>query len=205
MMQDFLRALRESGDVVVSAEPLPELDDGVEVALREHDALYRNELVPGAPHLIIETAHWAARKLYHACQLLTMRDAPPKVASETLLDAYDGPLGPAADYSVDLTFAYLPSLYQLAERVAPNDPVLDVVRRLAADWPLASVGIPGVGCPSSLPFWENRCLRSLYVDRVIEFRDVARLEDPRVADRVRGALGAHAELEPKIMEFLSTS
>lgn len=205
MMQDFLRALRESGEVVVSAEPPPELDDGVEAALREHDALYRNELVPGAPNLVVETAHWAARKLYHACQLLTMRDAPPKVASDTLLEAYDGPRGPAADYSVDLTFAYLPSLYQLAERVAPNDPVLEVVRRLAADWPLSSVGMPDVGCPSTLPFWDNRCLRSLYLDRVIEFRDVTRLEDPRVAEAVRGELGAYAELEPKITEFLSAS
>lgn len=204
-MEDFLRALRETGDLIVSAEPPPELDEAVEAALREHDSLYRNELVPGAPNLVVETAHWAARKLYHACQLLTLRDAPPAVARDTLLDPYEGPRGPEVDYSVDLTFAYLPSLYQLAERVAPSDPVLDVLRELAVEWALSSVGMPDVGCPSRLTFWENPCLRSLYVDRVIEFRDVSRLEDARVADAVRAALGAYPELEPRIMETLNPS
>ncbi len=204
-MQDFLRALRESGVVVVSVEPPPECVDEVEVLLREHDSLYRAELSPGAPDLIVETAYWAARKLYQTCQLLTLRDAPAALARETLLDVYEGPHGPEVDYSVDLALAYLPSLYRLAERVAPGDPVLDVTRRLAADWPLSSVGIPGIECPQRLTFWDNSCLRGLYIDKVIESRDLVRLEDPRVAGAVRDALGAYPELAPKIMETLNAS
>jgi hypothetical protein len=127
------------------------------------------------------------------------------LARDTLLDGYEGPRRSEVDYSVDLTFGYLPSLYQLAARVAPGDPVLDVLRELAGEWPLSSVGISGMACPDSLPFWKSSCLRSLYVDRVIESKDLVRLEDPRVGAAVRASLGAYPELEPKIMETLNAS
>jgi hypothetical protein len=45
----------------------------------------------------------------------------------------------------------------------------------------------------------------LYVDRVIESKDLVRLEDPRVGAAVRASLGAYPELEPKIMETLNAS
>jgi len=204
-MQEFLRALRESGEVVVSVEPPPELDAVVEQALREHEGAFRAELPPGAPELVVDAAYWSAKKLYQSCQLLTLRDAPPAVAVTTLSDRFDGPRGPETEYSVDLTLAYLPSLVDLVERVAPDDPVLDAIRQLASEWPLSSVGISGIEAPSRLLFWENPCLQKLYVDRVIEANDVSRLEDPLVANAVRAALGAYPELEPKIMEFLNAS
>ena len=139
-MQEFLRALRESGELIVGAEPPAELEVELERALREHDTVFRDELAPDAPELAIDAAHWGAKKLYQSCQLLTMRDAPPAVAHDTLLDPYDGPRGPETEYSVDLTLAYLPSLFHLAERVAPDDPVLDAVRQLASEWPLSLRG-----------------------------------------------------------------
>jgi hypothetical protein len=204
-MEEFLRGLRESGEVVIDAEPPPALDADVERALRQHDVRYRAGLAPGAPELEVVAAYWGAEKLYRACQLLTLRDAPPALAHETLLQPFDGTRRPETDYAVDLTLAYLPSLLRLANRVAPNDPVLDAIRELAFAWPLSSVGIAGLGCPERLPFWENSCLRGLYVDRIIETRDVDRLEDPEVAAAVRTALGAHPELAPRIMEFLNAS
>ena len=204
-MQEFLRALRESGELIVGAEPPAELEVELERALREHDTVFRDELAPDAPELAIDAAHWGAKKLYQSCQLLTMRDAPPAVAHDTLLDPYDGPRGPETEYSVDLTLAYLPSLFHLAERVAPDDPVLDAVRQLASEWPLSSVGISGIDCPTRLLFWENHSLRTLYVDRLLETRDLTRLEDPLVARTTQAALGAYPELEPKIMEFLNAS
>ncbi len=204
-MEEFLRALRESGELTVGTEPPAELDAELERALREHDALFRDELAPDAPELAIDAAHWGAKKLVQSCQLLTMRDAPPAVAQNTLLDPYHGPVGAETEYSVDLTLAYLPSLFHLAERVAPDDPVLDALRELGSEWPLSSVGISGIDCPPRLVFWENHSLRTLYVDRVLETGDVTRLEDPQVARATRAALGAYPELEPKIMEFLNAS
>lgn len=204
-MEEFLRGLRESGEVVVDAAPPPELDPEVERALREHEASYRAGLIPGAPELDVNAAYWGAEKLYRACQLLTMRDAPPAVANDALLQRFEGARGAESDYAVDLTLSYLPSLFHLANRVAPDDPVLDAIRELASAWPLSSVGIPGTGASPELPFWENTCLRALYVDRIIASRDTSRLEDPEVAAAVRSALGGYPELEPKIVEFLNAS
>lgn len=207
-MDEFLRALRESGEIVVSIEAPPELDgvDGtIGEALRAHDQAFRLGIAPGAPALELDAAYWGAVKLYQACQLLTMRDAPPAVARDTLSMPYPSERGPMSEYAVDLTLAYLPSLFHLAERVAPDDPVLVAIRELASAWPLSSTGIDGIACPAKLWFWENRSLRSLYVDRIIAARDVMRLEDPLVADAVRSSLGAYPEMAPKMMEFLNAS
>jgi hypothetical protein len=204
-MQEFLQGLRDSGEVVVSVEGPPKLDAVVERALREHEGAVRAELAPGLPALDVDAAYWGAEKLYRSCQILTMRDAPPAVANDTLLNPFTGSRGPETDYAVDLTLAYVPSLLHLAARVAPNDPVLDAIRELASAWPLSSVGISGIEPPQELPFWGNASLRRLYVDRVIASSDVRRLEDPRVASGARASLGAHPELAPKITEFLNAS
>ena len=203
-MQGFLRALRENGEITVTPAAPPPLDAELEEALRAHDALYRREIPPGAPALDVATAYWALLKLYQACQLLAMRDAPPALGESLASEPYDGERTPASDYAVDLAFQYLPSLFRLAERAAPQDPMLDPLRNLAAPWPLSSVGIDGVPA-ESLPFWDSACLRRIYIDRVIAHEDLSRMENPAVAAGARSALGAYPELSPRVAEFLEAS
>lgn len=198
-MQRFLQSLRRSGEVVVTSDPLPACDEATVAALEEHEAMFRRELVPSPPALDVEAAYWGLAKLYQACQMLAIREAPAKLAEEALGEPYAGGEGKAVDYAVDLTLQYLPGLFRLAERVAPADPLLDALKRLGADWPLSSVGMPDVHpVRAELTFLDDPCLRAIYVDRILETKDVSRLSDEKTRASVRAALGAYPELAPAV-------
>lgn len=203
-METFLHSLRGSGEIVVTSEPPPPENEVTAAALREHEAILRRELPPSPPPLDIGAAYWGATKLYRACQLLAIREAPAELVHEALTERYDSGSGPAVDYAVDLTFQYLPSLFRLAERVAAADPLLDDLKRLGADWPLSSVGMPDVApARTEHAFLDHPCLRRLYVDRILATKDASRLSDETTRASVRAALGAYPELAPELAELSS--
>lgn len=205
-METFLRSLRGSGEIVVTSDPPPPLDEVTAAALREHEAILRRELPPAPPPLDIEAAYWGATRLYRACQILAIREAPAELVHEALTEPYESGSGPAVDYAVDQTFQYLPSLFRLVERVAAADPLLDDLKRLGADWPLSSVGMPDVApapARTELAFLDHPCLRRLYVDRILETKDASRLSDETTRASVRAALGAYPELAPELAALSS--
>jgi MoxR-vWA-beta-propeller ternary system domain bpX4 len=202
-MREFLRALRENGEVAVTpAAPAP-LDSDLVSSLAEHERERRLGMRDGAPELDPEAAYWGVRRIYEGCQLLVMRDAPPEVALATLTAAYDGPRRHDTHYAVDLGLSYLPGLYRIAERVASGDPLLEGLRHLGREWPLSSVGIPGLDVPPEPEFLPDPFLRALYVDRILEADDASRLEGETVVRCVRAALGAYPEMCPRIHERLA--
>jgi hypothetical protein len=75
---------------------------------------------------------------------------------------------------------------------------------LAMGWPLSSVGVPGLASVElDVPmFWDDLCLRQLYVDRVIARGDTSRLNRPEVRLAVMAALGAEGERVPAIARAL---
>ena len=106
---------------------------------------------------------------------------------------------PAVHYSVDLTFRFLPDLVKLARIASEQDPLVERLMAWARHWPLSSVGIgANVGPVEIGPIVNHPCLLALYVDRVIARRDLTRLDDARVRDGVRQALGLYSELAPVV-------
>jgi hypothetical protein len=203
-MQEFLRALRQSGEVVVSAGAPPrELDDSLASLLEEHERERCLALRPGAPALDFVAAYWGVRKLYEACQLLLLRDAPSEVAFETLTGAYEEAIRPETHYSMDLGLSYLPSLFRLAERLAAADPLLDALKHLGREWPLSSVGMPGLQVSTEPEFLVLPFLRALYLDRILDQDDAERVNGPAIEAGVRAALGAYPEMRPRIHKRLA--
>jgi MoxR-vWA-beta-propeller ternary system domain bpX4 len=202
-MLEFLRALRENGEVVVTAETPAPLDGEFVSAIEEHERERRLGYRTGAPDLDLDAAYWGIRTLYQACQLVVLRDAPSEVALASLTAGFEGRKRQETHYSTDLGLSYLPSLHRLAERVAPGDPLLEGLKRLGRDWPLSSVGMPGIDVPPDPPFVSVPFLRALYVDRILEADDATRLGDGSVARSIRGALGAYPEMCPRIHERLA--
>ena len=202
-MKEFLETLRRSGDVIVTPEGMPELDDTIREDIVEHELAFRANLMPGAPPLELEAAYWALGQLYRACQFLVIRDVEEDMVRSELRGAFGGDATASVHYSVDLCFSYLPSLHRLATRVAPKDALVEMIERLAGDWPLSSVGIESVSVSQGrYAFLDVPCLRRLYVDRVLAAEDVARLEHDGVARAARASLGAWPELRPKVNAYL---
>jgi len=65
---------------------------------------------------------------------------------------------------------------------------------LAREWPLSSAGIRDVGPVDVKAFIGHSGLRQLYIDRIIAYGDVTRLNEPMVELAARHALGAFPEL-----------
>jgi hypothetical protein len=184
--------------------------------------------LPGhAPTLSRPSAEWALHQFYRACSFLVHRShAETELRHSLNVPAPESP-SPAVCYSIDLVFRFLSDLHRLAQSISPNDPLLNIVETWGRDWPLSSVGMafaapkesaedsgesgelpPQTMSPASedetglrfdlLPWWDDDCLRRLYVDRVLRRSDRSRLSDPRVATAVRSALGNYPELAPDI-------
>lgn len=207
----FLAGLEESGRGRVPAAPdlgppdaatLTALDE----RLRALDARVRADLAHRPPPLDLPAARWAARTLYVAAQALVHRAIPPDALQALLGGPAPSPSSASVALSADLTFAVLPDLLRLARGLPEDDPLRAALVRLAGRWPLSSVGARGPALaldPEALDaVLGDASLRALYVDRVLERRDVSRLGDPRVDAAVREALGARPELAPEVAAAL---
>jgi hypothetical protein len=199
-LESFLSELFEHGQVRVA--PLDDASGNetkaVEWVLREFEASYRQELPGDAPEFALEPALWGATMLYRASQLLVFRDAPAKLVTDSLAAPCPRPVNPATCYAVDLTFRFLPDLIKLARIASSEDPLVERLMVWVREWPLSSVGVAGVGPVQIGGFVDNACLLAVYVDRIIERRDVSRLGDARIRTGVRQALGLFNELAPEM-------
>jgi len=204
----FLLTLYQTGRVALPAGhelPRPEQVDGDLAAL---DALARASLPPGVPRLHLGTARWAAYLLYGAISCYAFRDWDADRVRRILevpCPSSDGVWGAEVSYSADLSLQYLPDLFQLAHGIAPEDPLIAGLLKVAREWPLSSVGIAAVDADVTLNlggFIEAASLRTLYLDRIFSRRATSRLANPQVAGFARAAIGLHDVLAPEIASTL---
>jgi hypothetical protein len=195
--------MRLGGHVVVTGDVEPDvssLDSEIDLA----DAACRMEMPWTSPTLVMLAAQWAATRVYRACQALVFRE----IDSSTVLAQLSAPCpvapSPEVCYSVDLALCVLPDLLKLARAISHDDPLVKGLLELARAWPLSSVGIGDLGALDIGAFIDDRSLRSLYADRIIQRQDLGRLTDSAAADAVREALGSHPQLAPEIARALSS-
>lgn len=203
---EFIQSLLGEGEVTVTpftGAPL-EIAPDVLDALREWEAAARWELSGDVPSLDPTALRWAAIQFYRACQLLVCRDVPPEVIFRTLEDPCPAPRGPAADFSVDLLFRFLPGLADLARRMAPVDTLVQALEGVARAWPLSSVGIRLEKLPGLETFSGCPALWRLYVDRVTAKHAEDRWRDAAVAAQLRADLGVFPELAPAAAAAVTT-
>ena len=195
-----MQSLLDNGRVSVPRDPTAPDDLPAAVALLDNAA--RPELAFVAPALSVPAACWALQTLYRACQALVFREIDADDVRKALGDPCPVPTSPSVCYSVDLSLRYVPDLIALARGIAPDDPLVTALATLAKAWPLSSVGAPGNGDVDPSPFIDDPGLRQLYVDRIIERGDAARLAHPVVRDAMREAVGAYPDLAPKLAASL---
>ena len=200
-LPEFLQALFEHGRVRVgSPDDAISTIDGENAAaiLAERHAAERAEYPGEIPPLDRAASRWAAEQFYRACQFAVYRDAGADRIAALLSPPC--PKAPAASrhVSVDLTFCFLPDLHRLASAASKDDPLCERLRGWAAEWPLSSVGMPNVNPADVGDVLQHAGLRRRYLDRIIARRDRSRLNEPRVREAVRAALGAYGELAAEL-------
>lgn len=203
----FLMKLQESGQVQVAnvGRAAGEELAGVDPFLEAFDRDARLEWPGRPPALDLDAARWASVMLYRACQFLACRNVPADLVMNTLSLTCPSPPSPSAAYSADLCLRFIPDVFDIAYGMAPNDTLVTSLRMLGIAWPLSSVGMSKLDdLELDLEmFWENRCLRQLYIDRIIARNDVTRLNVACVRLAVQQALGDQGERAPAIARALS--
>jgi MoxR-vWA-beta-propeller ternary system domain bpX4 len=197
-LAQFLKALAEEGQAPVWPKPLPDDSATALDALQQVELIAREDLALESPTFSPEAALWAARLFYQLCQFTVCRDLGAELVAAACEQACPAARSPATDWSADLTFRHLPRLYQLARHLSEADPLVEYLKRIASEWPLSSVGIPGLDDLSLESFLEHPALRRLYADRIVAAEDASRLRDPRVEDLLRADLGIHRQLAPAL-------
>jgi hypothetical protein len=190
----FLSSLRSTGRVTVTRDREVSCGDTAS-QLIAMDAAMRLDGPSGLPHLDREAAMWATERLHAACTLFVFRDlGADEVERRLAVPCPSDPSSPATHLSVDLVLHHLPDLMRMVRGMAPGDPLLLRLHDLCREWPLSSVGVPGVTGHDIAPVWGNDGLRLLYVDRVLSTVDSSRVSDPRVRSAIEAAVGEHRAL-----------
>ena len=195
LLSAFLDDLLSTGTVTLAGQPTPfEPADraAAENSLRARYAEDALELPHVAPAFDAPAALWAAEYLYRTIQLTLLRELDETVVAQCLADFPDEAT-PAAIYSIDLTFRYLPDLLRLAKGLAPGDALVAHLLATARKWPFSFVATPpDAAAAEEAPVLAHPALRQAYIDRIIGARDRARAAQPQLAPLVRAALGGHA-------------
>ena len=205
-LSSFLEDLFHTGRVRVRGIA-PLSDEEIAAAdslLRSAEQAVRLEAPGEPPPFSVVAARWGATMLYRGAQALVYRDVAGEDLATLLRDRCPEPANPATHYSVDLTLRYLPDLLGLARRVSERDALVEQLLELGADWPLSSIGIDGIAVHDPGPILDDPCLLRMYADRMIQKRDLSRLNDERVREAARRAIGAFPELAPDVMRALES-
>jgi len=201
-LASFVQGLKNDGRIIVSPDPIASADESALSALIELNERAESELAGESPGYSSEAALWAAELLYQICQFVVCREIGETQMAAAFARECPVSRSPAIDWSTDLFFRHLPSLFRLSQQLSNGDPLLQELKRVAAAWPLSSVGIPEL-CELNLDTFINcTVLARLYADRIIVVSDASRLGDARVDELLRADIGIYHELAPEIAKRL---
>ncbi len=189
----FLQGLWTQGQVMVAPKigTFTKADQVRAVAILEQYYTEDAQEMPGhVPDFSPEPALWATSFLYQATQLVLLRDLDEEVINQQLTP-YPTEITPEVIYSVDLTFRFLPDLFDLARGLAPDDALVKKLRDTAIQWPFSSVGMASGANFNTDTIYNHPSLRQAYIDRIVKAKDDQRLTDVRWRELVDQALGNH--------------
>lgn len=210
----FLTSLFSEGPVRVSAAAnqrgtllsptSQDLAEALEI-LTSFEMDYRHEL-PGVPPGLSEPAMlWGALTVFRASSFLAHRDVNEDIIRDAFEQTCPVPASASVCYSVDLTLRFLPDLIRLTKAASENDPLVGMLTRLARQWPLSSVGVAGVGTVNVTDITASECLLRIYVDRIFATKDRSRMDDLKVCEAIRAAIGLHPDLAVELSNELSST
>lgn len=195
-LTNFLKQLAQEGKAAIEHDVTPFDADDVKNAADFLQNIYQNDSLdmPDVPPQYAPTAAvWAAQFLYYALQCTVFRNLDAQTV-ENLLKKYPEEATPEAIYSVDLTFRYLPDLFKLAKGLAPDDILVQILRENAHFWHFSTVGMDVGNTTTHATILAHPSLRLAYIDRIIQCRDIKRVNSDGIKELVQTALGDYSVL-----------
>lgn len=143
------------------------------------------------PEFNPDAAIWAAMLIYRSAQLMLYRENKETELSG-LLPVYNGPHDVSAILSADLMLRFLPSVINKLNEIDPDDALIPLLREIAVAWDYSSTGMKLDSRFNDMKLAQsNKCLMRLYVDRVVENKDMIRAQVPMMHEEIKSALGMY--------------
>jgi len=194
-LAQFISHLFDNGNVTVASELKKFESKDLEVTAQllkfQYDKLVL-EMPFSAPPFHEAAALWGSSFIYRTVQFILVRDLDEEEMKTYLLDFPVEKINAAAIYSADLTFRYLKDLLSLAKGLSPSDPLVIRLNEVAGQWAFSSVGIKSLENVNDEMILQNDSLRTAYVDRIIESKDLERIHNDKLEELVAIALGDYA-------------
>ena len=218
MLQQFVQVLLESGNCRVPYGDFCECDS-VQLAetqdiIGQLEPDYRLSLPANLPVFSARNATSAAVFLYYASQFVLKRELDEAGTSQ-ILDSVTSDFFEIADsessiYSVDFMLRFLPDLYAIAKKKSDVDVLVNYLVKVAARWPLSSVGMGGLANDENLTDrWvevikKSSFLSRMYIDRIVAKQDITRIEVPWVRELLIAEMGIHIGLAGQVGQLIES-
>ncbi len=192
----MIQNLRRHEEVVLYGDILDitenEKRDVTEFLKKEYEAETLNYPYQ-APLYDNEAALWAAGTIYTAAQLMLYRKhKEPDLF--TLLPEFPARCTPSTFLSADLCLRFLPGVLFHLKQIDPEDGLIQVLENQLTQWHYSGINYPLE--ISRLDFEllsSDPCLRQLYVNRIIDYKNMSLAKHAACKELVKASLGMFAK------------
>ncbi|MFL9838386.1 hypothetical protein ABS768_12795 [Flavobacterium sp. ST-75] len=147
-----------------------------------------------APVFDDEAALWGATTLYYAAQLYLYRKDETSQLT-TILPDYSKEPNASALLSADLCLRFLPQIVAMLKAADPEDLLIPVLNKHLEKFHYSVIGFDAnLGNFNFSILNTNQCFKQLYLDRIIERRDIAFAGNDQVKQWLNECLGDHKKI-----------
>lgn len=145
-----------------------------------------------APEFDKHAALWGARVVYIAAQLLLYRQNKAQDLPALFPD-FAGEINPSAILSADLSLRFLPDILMQLRVIDPEDALIGILENLLHKWHYSAISYKLDYEDLSFDSLEQtKCLMQLYLNRIVEKRNLTLAHHPFFAPRIASDLGLFA-------------
>ncbi|WP_316793772.1 hypothetical protein [Pedobacter frigoris] len=144
------------------------------------------------PDFDSDAALWGARVVYVAAQLLLFRQHKSENLKDLISDFSQAPT-PAMMLSADLCMRFLPDILHQLKYIDPEDVLIDLLEGILRKWHYSAVAYP-LDC-NNMSFEnldQDQCFLQLYLNRIVEYKNLSLAHHVFFASRVAANLGIYA-------------
>lgn len=194
VFSSFLKNLRRNEEVILFQKIFKIAEKDRTTALNFLQTDYKSEglnFPHTAPEFDTKAAFWAAKTIYIAAQLILYREHQPEDL-KTLIPDFGKEITPSAILSADLCLRFLPDMISQLKMIDSEDELIPILEKILSNFHYSGINFQLE--IDSLDFKKvknNACLLQLYVNRIIESKNIHLANHPAFREAVAASLSIY--------------
>lgn len=191
---EMIQTLRQSEELIlrvntyeISAKEKEEVALFLKAEYKKESINYPNK----APAFDSNAAIYAAIFLYQTAQLILYREQREEDINK-YYSAYEGTIDASAMVSADLCLRFIPHLLKGIILINADDPLIPILEKRMYFWAYSAIEIPNFNY-IKFDIEKNKCITNLFLDRVIEFKNLAIAKHEPFKTLIKAKLGIYGE------------